>query len=198
MMVWGLIVFVLLGAAMLAAGVYPAVWLAAGDFISGPLALFSESLLGHLVWAVAGLLCLCLPLYVVLGNLASRQKERTVVLQNPMGEVLVSLPAIEDFSRILKGRIPGLREIKGKVWYRRKKILVNARITVFSDVSIAPLTAQVQEQIRDYVRNTLSIDQEINPTVIVTKIVPRERAEAGSGAKNSGHSSVNRSTYNRF
>jgi uncharacterized alkaline shock family protein YloU len=107
------------------------------------------------------------------------------VLQTPLGEVFVSLPAVEDFARVLKGKIEGLRDIKGRVIYTRKGLKVSARITVLSDYNIVDVTQKVQDGIRNYIQNTLSINQEINPTVIVTKVISREKQQLPRGLKNS-------------
>ncbi len=175
LMLWGLLA--------LAGAIYPAIFLVLGDAIAGPLAYAIESVTGRSVALLAGLALLAGGVYFVLGNIKASRRERTVVLQNPIGEVKVSLPAIEDFARVLKGKIEGLRDIKGRVIYRRRGLKVSARISVFSEYSIAEVSQKVQEGIRNYIQNILGIEQEINPTVIVTKVVNREKTGIGGAIK---------------
>ncbi|MCD4813388.1 alkaline shock response membrane anchor protein AmaP [bacterium] len=185
MLIVGIVVVICLGLLSLISAIYPGVLLNLGDFIAGPLVYVVEGMTGRVVAFAIGLLLLASLIYLLLGNLQAARRERTVVLQNPMGEVMVSLPAIEDFARVLKGRIEGLRDIKGRVTYTRKGLKVVARITIFSDFSIADVTEKVQEEIRAYIQKTLSIEQEINPTVIVHKVVSRERNLEPQGIKTS-------------
>ncbi len=175
LMLWGLLA--------LAGAIYPAIFLVLGDAIAGPLAYAIESVTGRSMALLAGLALLAGGVYFVLGNIKASHRERTVVLQNPIGEVKVSLPAIEDFARVLKGKIEGLRDIKGRVIFRRRGLKVSARISVFSEYSIAEVSQKVQEGIRNYIQNILGIEQEINPTVIVTKVVNREKSGVGGAIK---------------
>ena len=152
--------------------------------ISGPLTYVIEGSTGRGIALLAGVLLLVIFVYLVWGNIQSARRERTVVLKNPLGEVLVSLAAIEDFARVLKGKIEGLRDIKGRVVYRRRGLKVSARITVLSDYSIVEVTQNVQDAIRNYIQKTLGIDQDINPTVMVNKVVNRDKAETSGTHKN--------------
>jgi uncharacterized alkaline shock family protein YloU len=179
MTVIGALLVLVLGALSLAAAVYPPVILTLGDMISGPLTYVIEGSTGRGIALLAGLLLLVIFVYLVWGNIQSTRRERTVVLKNPLGEVLVSLAAIEDFARVLKGKIEGLRDIKGRVVYRRRGLKVSARITVLSDYSIVEVTQNVQDAIRNYIQKTLGIAQDINPTVMVNKVVNRDKSETG-------------------
>jgi uncharacterized alkaline shock family protein YloU len=179
----GTLIFIVLGILSVAAAFYPPIILSVGDFISGPLAYSLEGSVGRLAALGTGAVLLLLLFYFIWGNLQLSRRERTVVLQNPLGEVLVSLSAIEDFARVLKGKIEGLRDIKGRVIFRRRGLKVSARITVQSDSSIVEVSQKVQDAIRHYIQHTLGIEQEINPTVLVTKVVSRDRPSHVGGLK---------------
>jgi len=175
MMIIGTLFLTVLGLACLAGAIYPSLFLALGDLIAGPLTYAVEGLTGRSIAVVVGLALLVMVFSLAMGNIRAARRERTVVLQNPLGEVMVSLPAIEDFSRVLKGRIEGLRDIKGRVIYGRRGLKVSARITVLADHSIAEVSQKVQDAIRQYIKGTLGIEQEVNPTVVVTKVLSREK-----------------------
>lgn len=189
MAILGALVLTVLGALSLAAAAFPPLVLSLGDVISGPLSYTLEGAMGRAISLIVGLVLLLFMVYYVIGNLQASRRERTVVLQTPMGEVLVSLPAIEDFARVLKGKIEGLRDIKGRVIYTRRGLKVSARVTVLAEYSIAEVTQKTQDAIRNYIQHTLGIEQEINPTVMVTKVVSRERPAAGNLKNPSGPSS---------
>jgi len=185
MVVIGIVMVLFLGLLSLVSAIYPNLLLTIGDFIAGPLVYVVEGITGRAVAFLISLAIFAGLVYYAVANVQASRRARTVVLQNPLGEVMVSLPAIEDFARVLKGKIEGLRDIKGRVVYTRKGLKVTARITVLSDYSIAEVTEKVQEEIRTYIQKTLSIDQEINPTVVVTKMVTREKPMVPPGIKTS-------------
>lgn len=174
MMAWGSLVLGLLGVTGLACAVYPSLLLTLGDVVSGPALDAASTWNGRGVAALIGLLPLALLVTFILGNVKAAEHGRTVVLQNTLGAVKVSLSAIEDFSRVLKGKIEGLRDIKGRVVYTRHGLQVSARITVLAESRISEVTQKVQEGIQGYIRNTLGLEQPVTPTVIVAKVVSRE------------------------
>ena len=90
---------------------------------------------------------------------------------------MVSLGAIEDFSRVVKNQVSGVKDIKGKVISTRKGLLVTAHVSLYSDRSVADVTQEVQEAIIKYIQFTLGIANEIKPTVIVSKVVYRQKEE---------------------
>jgi uncharacterized alkaline shock family protein YloU len=186
MAVFGSLFLAVLGVFTLAAAVYPPLVLTVGDAVSGPLSYALEGMSGRSAALAAGAVLLLVLAYYVFGNIRAIRRERTVVLTTPLGEVLVSLPAIEDFARVLKNKIDGLRDIKGRVIYTRRGLKVSARVTVLAEYSIAEVTQKVQDAIRNYIQQTLGIQQEINPTVVVTKVVSRERSGSNGPARPAG------------
>ena len=120
-----------------------------------------------------GIFLIAIALLTIIGNIESKKNERTVVLQSPHGDILVSLSAIEDFSRIVKNEIAGVKDIKGRVLSKRKGLFVTAKVTLFSDRSVAETTQEIQEAIIRYIQHTLGIEAPVKPTVIVSKIAYR-------------------------
>jgi uncharacterized phage protein gp47/JayE len=90
---------------------------------------------------------------------------------------MVSLGAIEDFSRVVKNQVRGVKDIKGKVISTRKGLKVTANVTLYSDRSVAEVTQEIQEAIIQYIQYTLGIANEIKPSVIVGKVVYRSKDE---------------------
>lgn len=183
MMMLGILVVLLLGLLGVAGAISPDLFTAWGEFMSGPLAYALESITGRVAALVIGALILAGLASYGWAAVQTSRRERTVVLKSPLGDVLVSLPAIEDFARVLRGKIDGLREIKGRVWYTRKGLKVTARIVVFSDVSLIQVTEKVQMEVLSYIQKTLNITQPIQPKVIVTKVVSRDKPLTTGGGK---------------
>ncbi|MGD0565817.1 MAG: alkaline shock response membrane anchor protein AmaP [Candidatus Goldiibacteriota bacterium] len=126
---------------------------------------------------ILGVFFISIALFTIFGNIEKRRSERTVVLESPLGEIMVSLGAIEDFSRVVKNQVRGVKDIKGKVLSTRKGLKVTAHVTLFSDRSVADVTQEVQEAIIKYIQYTLGIANDIKPTVIVSKVVYKSKDE---------------------
>jgi len=131
----------------------------------------------RLVVLLLGIFLIAVALFTMFGNLEKRRTERTVVLESPLGEIMVSLGAIEDFSRVVKNQVKGVKDIKGKVISTRKGMKVTARVTLYSDRSVSEVTQEVQEAIVKYIQYTLGIEAPIKPTVIVSKIVFKSKED---------------------
>lgn len=193
MMMLGIMAVLLLGLLGVAGAISPEIFSAWGEFLGGPLAYGLESITGRVAALVIGGLILAGLASYGWAAVQTSRRERTVVLKSPLGDVLVSLPAIEDFARVLRGKIDGLREIKGRVWYTRKGLKVTARIVVFSDVSLIQVTEKVQMEVLSYIQKTLNITQPIQPKVIVTKVVSRDKPLTTGGGK--AELSANKGSY---
>lgn len=124
-----------------------------------------------------GVFLIAVALLTVIGNIENRRSERTVVLQSPHGDIMVSLAAIEDFSRVIKNEIKGVKDIKGKVLSKKKGLFVTAKVTLYSDKSVAETTQEIQEAIIRYIQYTLGIEAPVKPTVIVSKIAYKSPEE---------------------
>lgn len=123
---------------------------------------------------IFSLFLLLVALMTIIGNIQDRRVERNVMLESPMGDIMVSLSAIEDFSRIVKNQVEGVKDIKGKVYSKKNGLKVIAKVTLYSDRSVADVTQEVQEAIIKYIQYTLGIAAEIKPTVIVNKVIYKE------------------------
>jgi hypothetical protein len=137
----------------------------------------NHSLIARTSVLIISLLLILIAILTIIGNIENRRAERTVVLQSPHGEIMVSLGAIEDFSRIVKNEIKGVKEIKGRVLSKRKGLDVTAKVTLYSDRAVADVTQEIQQAIIKYIQYTLGIEAEIKPKVIVKKVVYRSVEE---------------------
>jgi len=137
----------------------------------------NSSIAARIIILLFSLFLLFVALFTIIGNIETRRQERTVVLESPLGDIMVSLSAIEDFSKVIKNQIDGLKDIKGKVFARRKRMDVRAKVVLYSDRPVAEVTQEVQEAIINYIKNTLGIEAEIKPTIIVSKVAYKSKEE---------------------
>jgi hypothetical protein len=133
---------------------------------SGPLL---RSLLGF-----AGALLVALAVFVAWGNLASRRWERIVVLRNPLGEVMVSMTALEDLGRLIKAEVPSLKDIKLRVSANRRGLSAHARVVLQGDVDLPAVTEAIQAAIRKRLQGVVGPEQDIRPRVMVGKVLVRD------------------------
>jgi hypothetical protein len=111
------------------------------------------------------------------GNLASRRWERLIILRNPLGEVHISLAALEDLGRVVKGDVPGLRDVKLRVSASRRGLRVRARVSLVAGDDLGAVAESVQAAIRKRLQQVLGPDQDIRPRVILGRVVPRGEDE---------------------
>jgi hypothetical protein len=106
----------------------------------------------------------------VWGNISQRRWERTVVLRTPLGEVLVSLTALEDLGRLVRAEVPGVKDLKLKVTASRRGLKAVARVSLQGDVDLAQVAEAVQVAVRRRLQQVLGQDQDIRPRVMVHKL----------------------------
>lgn len=135
----------------------------------------------NLRWGLgaAGLGLLFVAFSAVYSNLSTRRWERSVVFHNPLGEVMVSLTALEDIGRQAKAEVPGVKDLKLRVLPRRRGLQATARVVLFSDANVPSTTELIQEVVRRRLQEVVGEGQDLRPRVIVTKVVFREAGEDG-------------------
>jgi hypothetical protein len=145
--------------------------------LPGGLTLDSPDLRFTLGLAGAGVLFLCA--IAVFGNLSSRRWERTVVFHNPLGEVMVSLSALEDLGRLARADVPGVKDLKLRVLAHRRGLKATAKVVLFADANLPGTTEAVQEAVRRRLQDVVGDGQDIRPRVMVSKVVFRDLGEEG-------------------
>jgi hypothetical protein len=121
---------------------------------------------------LAGGLLLLAGVAVVWANLSQRRYERIVVLRNPLGEVLVSLTALEDLGRLVKAEVPGVKDLRLRIRAGRRGISADARVVLQGDVDVAQASEAVQAGVRRRLQQVLGADQDLRPRVMVSKLLP--------------------------
>lgn len=111
--------------------------------------------------------------------LAKLQRQKTIAIENPDGQVTVSLTAIEDFIRRSAHELPEVKEIRSDVVARKGKIVVRARATLWSGTHIPEAAERIQSIVKAKVQEMLSgLEEPIIVRVHVAKIAQREEKSA--------------------
>ncbi len=128
----------------------------------------------RLVTGFTGLLLIGISLLIIQLALSKMEREKTIAFENPDGEVTVSLTAIEDLMRRMGKQIPEIKELKPKVIAKKKSIVVTARVTLFSEISIPNITEKIQSVIKNRIQDMLGIEEPIIVKVHINKLAHKE------------------------
>jgi len=124
--------------------------------------------------ALSGLLLILINISIARLGLRKLQNRKTIIFENPYGEVSLSLSAVEDHVRKLTNKMSEIKEIKSNITAGKAGIEVTARVALYSDVNIPEATEKIQNAIRSRLQEILGIEETVAIKVHVTKIVQRE------------------------
>lgn len=127
----------------------------------------------RLITGFVGLLLITVSLLIIQFALSRLEREKTLAFENPDGRVTVSLTAIEDFMKRVGSQIPEIQELKPKVSATKKGVVVEAKITLFSDISIPNITEKIQSIVKNRIQGMLGIEEPIIVRVHINKLVAK-------------------------
>jgi hypothetical protein len=168
------LIFLGLGLLLLGTGASDTVASALVGFHQNLEAFVKSSIWARVLISSIGLLFVVVSLSTIIGNAQNRRYERAVVFQNTMGEVMVTLGALEDLGRQVKADVPALKDMKLRVRASGKGLKVSASVVLWSDVAIPEATEQIQEAILRCFREGLGLEQEVRPRILVSKVAYRD------------------------
>jgi len=147
-------------------------------FVNDSLTLIYNDLTLRIVTLTLSILLLLLCIAFIVSAIKFRRRERTVILKSPYGEVKVSLGAIEDFIKMLKGKIKGVKEIRPKVYVRKAGLKIYVKVSLWSDSNVHEMTQDIQDAIKRHIQNTLGIEKVGDIRVFIEKILYRENKDS--------------------
>ncbi|WP_027363454.1 alkaline shock response membrane anchor protein AmaP [Desulfotruncus alcoholivorax] len=102
--------------------------------------------------------------YIIMGSRlvwksirGEHKKKQAVVHERSLGEVRVSLPAIESLAEKEAYNVEGVREARARVGTAHEGISVKLKVTVTPDISVPQLSECLQQQVKDRVHNVVGI-----------------------------------------
>ena len=110
----------------------------------------------EILWILTGM-------YVLIGarlfwkGLVIERKKQAVVQDGELGDVRVSLPAIESLAEKVVSPIKGVRDVRARVVSAPQGINMHMNITVSPDINVPALSKDIQQQVRDSVLNVAGI-----------------------------------------
>lgn len=100
------------------------------------------------------------------------RKEKIIAFDNPSGRVSVSLLALEDTVKRVVSKIDEVKDVRASISATRKGLNVKIRLVICSELSIPELTSEVQDRAKSKIQDTIGLDESIDVTIHVSKILP--------------------------
>lgn len=129
----------------------------------------------------AGLLFINFILYRQLD--VNAHKEKIIAFDNPSGRVRVALVALEDLIRRTISRFPEVKESKVDIRASKRVLSVKIRLVLCSEVNIPELTSIVQETAKRKIQDIIGLDEPLNISVYISKILGDVVKDKKSGKK---------------
>ena len=125
----------------------------------------------------AGLVLLAIGLLLILLKMRELRREQCIAFDNPVGEVAISMDAVEDFIRRAGKEFPAVKSLMPRIQAGADGIAIAIRMDIRGGTNIPRLSEEMQNTIKNRVQDTLGINVS-HVTVSVGKIVSSGEEEA--------------------
>lgn len=127
------------------------------------------------------------------------QREKTIGVPTQSGELTISLSAIEDLIRHFTVILPEIREIRPDVIASKKRVTVNLRVVLKSEVNLLDLTTRLQEITKAKIQEVLEgLDLDIVLKIHIAKIISHEDKEKRHRDNQKDEPSIPFAGYGKF
>ncbi|OQX86487.1 MAG: hypothetical protein B6D55_05925 [Candidatus Omnitrophica bacterium 4484_70.2] len=123
------------------------------------------------ITTLVSLLVFLLWIYFLEVLFARHKKEKTIAFNTSLGQVSVSLFAVEDFIKRMCTEVPQIKDIRSDVSASRKGINVFVRLAIRPVEDLPQFTSQVQSMIKEKLQSLLGLEEEINIKLYISKII---------------------------
>jgi uncharacterized alkaline shock family protein YloU len=83
---------------------------------------------------------------------------QTVMHETNLGEIRISLDAVENLVKKVARQCQGVRDVTGHVQIKNGTLSVSLRVIVSPDISIPGVSNEVQTSVKSYVRNVVGVE----------------------------------------
>ena len=128
----------------------------------------------RLITGLLGLWIILRCINTIRRSINKTQREKTIAFEGNLGEVSVSLSAVEDMIKKILLEFKELSEVKPQVTASKKGIRVIVKIVLASHTNIPEFTSKIQSLLRDKLQTMLGIEEEIQIKVEIRKIIYAE------------------------
>lgn len=139
---------------------------------TSPLAFLQNYLLvvtNRWVLGMTGTVLFIVSFTLFISSFRTKPVKVTVIHETSLGNIKITLPALENLVVKASKSVQGIREVKTMIRSLTEGIAVQLRIQVLPDVNIPQITEELQRKVKEYLARTTGVNvQEIK--VVVNKI----------------------------
>jgi len=95
---------------------------------------------------------------LLLAGLRSRGSRNTIIHHNDMGDVHISLGAVENLVEKAARHVRGVRGIKVAAAHTAAGLKLRVKAVVSPESNIPDVTAEIQRRVGEYIKNTVGVD----------------------------------------
>ncbi len=133
-------------------------------FVSGP-------------WGkVVGIGLVAIPLIFLFMQLLKTRKEDCIAFDNPDGEVIIAIHAIEDFVKRLGNSFPEVKDLTPSVTPSDDGIDVEMRVVLWDDKNIHAVSERLQQSVKSQIQNFFGLANVHSVKVFIARTISRETA----------------------
>lgn len=107
---------------------------------------------------LVGAIFLLVSLRLLLAGVRSPRQKATIIHHSEMGDVHISLDAIENLVEKTSRQTRGVRGVKVVVTYEAQSLKVNIKATISPEHNVPTVAAEMQQRVQDYIKNTVGIE----------------------------------------
>lgn len=149
-----------------------------GLAVNAVYSLLQEFFFGRWEAALVGGVILLIGLRLIYLALAGRKPLGALVTRSELGEVSITVPAVENLVKQTAGQIEGIREVRPTVTARTDGVAIRLKAWVEKDINVPELAVQIQETLRSHLKevvglNTATINVEVQDVGSEQTLKPR-------------------------
>lgn len=108
--------------------------------------------------ALIGAVFLLVSVRLLLAGLRSKRGKDTIVHQNDLGDVHITIDAIENLIEKTARHTRGVRAVKISVGRKGQRLEVVVKATVSPESNVPSVSKEIQQRVHDHIKNTVGID----------------------------------------
>jgi uncharacterized alkaline shock family protein YloU len=95
---------------------------------------------------------------LLLAGLRSRGSGGTIVHHNEMGDIYISLDAIENLVEKAARHVRGVRGVKVRASHSPAGLKMRLKAVISPESNIPTVTAEIQQRVNEYIKNTVGVE----------------------------------------
>lgn len=130
--------------------------------------------------SLVGAVFFLISIRLLLAGLRSRKVKNTIVHHNTMGDVHISLTAVENLVEKVARNVRGVRGAKVDVTMTQESIIVRMKVKISPESHVPTVAAEIQNRVYEYAKNTVGIelaDVEVMVETISNDFKTKQRVE---------------------